>query len=117
VLFLNGVILPADDYDIIGQVLTNFPNLLTGELVIIQFVPNNLGTPAGNPVNIGAYSIVGQTNYPFYNNPLAFNLYENGISLVQGTDFTASSSGYTLANTPITATLLTQQTFARTGSA
>jgi hypothetical protein len=117
VLFLNGTIMPADDYDIIGQVLTNFPNLLTGELVIIQYTPNNLGTPVGNPVNLGTYTIIGQTNYAFANNPLAFNLYQNGVALVQGTDFTDTSSGFTLINTPITIDLLTQQTFARTGSA
>lgn len=117
VLFLNGVILSAQDYDIIGQVLTNFPNLLTGELVIVQFVANNLGTPAGNPVNLDETTIIGQTSYPFSNDPNAFNLYQNGVALVQGTDFTVSSSGYTLTNTPTTIQLLTQQTFARTGSA
>jgi hypothetical protein len=117
VLFLNGTIMPAQDYDIIGQILTNFPNLLTGELSIIQYTPNNLGTPVGNPVNLDTTTIIGQTNYSFVNNPLAFNLYQNGVALVQGTDFTDTSSGYTLINTPITIDLLTQQTFARTGSA
>lgn len=116
-LFLNGVLLSASDYDIIGQVLTNFPNLLTGQLVIVQFVANNLGTPAGNQVNLDAYSVIGQVAYPFSNDPLAFNLYQNGVALVQGTDFTDTSSGYTLTNTPTTIDLLTQQTFSRTGSA
>jgi hypothetical protein len=117
VLFLNGTIMPAQDYDIIGQILTNFPNLLTGELTIVQYTPNNLGTPVGNPVNLDTTTIIGQVSYSFVNNPLAFNLYQNGIALVQGTDFTDTSSGYTLINTPITIDLLTQQTFARTGSA
>jgi len=117
ILFLNGVILSAQDYDIIGQVLTNFPNLLTGDLVIVQFVPNNLGTPAGNPVNLDESTIIGQASYPFSNDPNAFNLYQNGVALVQGTDFTVSSSGYTLTTTPTTIELLTQQTFARTGPA
>jgi hypothetical protein len=116
-LFLNGSQLSAQDYDIIGQVLTNFPNLLSGELTIIQWTPNNLGTPAGNPVNIEVNSIVGQTLYSFNNNPLAFNLYQNGVTLVQDVDFTPVTGGYTLANTPTTIDLLTQQTFARTGSA
>jgi hypothetical protein len=117
VLFLNGAIMSAQDYDIIGQILTNFPNLLTGDLTIIQFTPNNLGTPVGNPVNLDTTTIIGQTNYSFANDPLAFNLYQNGVALVQGTDFTDASSGFTLSNTPITINLLTQQTFARTGSA
>jgi hypothetical protein len=117
VLFLNGVLFSAQDYDIIGQILTNFPNLLTGELSIIQWTPNNLGTPAGNPVNLDTTTIIGQILYPFNNDPNAFNLYQNGVALVQGVDFTDTSSGFTLANTPTTIDLLTQQTFARTGSA
>jgi hypothetical protein len=117
ILFLNGTIMSAQDYDIIGQIFTNFPNLLTGELTIVQYTPNNLGTPVGNPVNLDITTIIGQTSYSFANNPLAFNLYQNGIALVQGTDFTDTSSGFTLINTPTTADLLTQQTFARTGSA
>jgi hypothetical protein len=117
VLFLNGTIMPAQDYDIIGQILTNFPNLLTGELTIVQYTPNNLGTPVGNPVNLDTTTIIGQVSYSFVNNPLAFNLYQNGVALVQGTDFTDTASGFTLINTPATIDLLTQQTFARTGSA
>jgi len=116
-LFVNGALLPAQDYDIIGQVLTNFPNALTGQLSVIQWTPNNLGTPAGNPVNLDSNSIIGQTFYNFNNDPNAFNLYQNGLHLIQGTDYTVVSSGYTLSNTPITIDLLTQQTFARTGSA
>jgi hypothetical protein len=61
--------------------------------------------------------VIGQATYLFSYNPLAFNLYQNGIDLVQGTDFTTASGAYTLANTPTTTlNTLLNQTFARTGA-
>lgn len=117
-VFLNGVCLTELDYDVVGNTLTNFPSLANGELNIIQWSANNLSTPNGNPVNALINAIIGQTSYVFNYTPNAFNLYENGVLLKQGTDYTTTTNGYTLTNTPTTVNeLLLQQTFARTGAA
>lgn len=116
-LFLNGCIVNEQDYDIIGQTITNFPGIANGLLTIIQWTPDNLGTPTGNPVNVVTNTLIGQVSYSFSNNPLAFNLYQNGVHLIDGVEFTAVSTGYTLTNTPTTITnVMVQQTFARTGA-
>lgn len=116
-LFLNGAVLPDQDYDIVGGVITNFPSQATGLLTVIQWTPNNLGTPTGDPVNIGTNTITGQTAYEFSYTTDAFNLYRNGVLLFQASDYTTVTGGYTLADTPTTNTdLLLQQTFARTGA-
>jgi hypothetical protein len=84
----------------------------------LQWTPNNLTTPNGNPVNVLINTIVGQVGYSFSYDVDAFNLYQNGILLKQGTDYTTASNAYTLANSPTTSiTVLQQQTFARTGAA
>lgn len=71
----------------------------------------------GTPVNVDAFTIIGQTIYPFTYDANAFNLYMNGINLIEGTDFTTATGTYTLANSPTTATnIMVQQTFARTGA-
>lgn len=117
-LFLNGTIVNELDYDIVTGNITNFPNLATGKLTVIQWTPNNLGTPNGNPVNIVANTVVGQSTYPFNYNTNAFNLYENGVLLEIGTDFTTTTNAYTFSVVPDTITnILVQQTFARTGAA
>ena len=117
-LFLNGAVVNDQDYDVIGQDITNFPSLVTGKLTILQWTANNLTTPNGNPVNVLINTIIGQTGYSFSYDVDAFNLYENGILLKQGTDYTTASNAYTLTNTPTTAiTVLQQQTFSRTGAA
>lgn len=115
-LFLNGTIVNAQDYDISGQDITFIANA-TGFLQILQWTPNNLGVANGTPVNVDAFTIVGQTIYPFSYNINAFNLFSNGVLLKQSTDYTTATGTYTLANTPdnIT-TIMVQQTFARTGA-
>lgn len=116
-LFINGTILNEQDYDIIGQEITNFPSNITGDLQVIQWSPNNLGTPNGNPVNIVAYTIIGQTTYPFSYDVNAFDLYNNGVLQLQGTDYTTATGTYSLAVAPTsTSNILVQQTFARTGA-
>jgi hypothetical protein len=117
-MFLNGTILNEQDYDITDQTISNFPSLVTGKLTIIQWTPNNLGTPNGNPVNVVNNTVVGQTTYSFAYDANAFNLYENGIMLKQGTDFTTAVGQYTLAIAPTTINnIMVNQTFARTGAA
>lgn len=115
-LFCNGIQLSELDYDIVDGVITNFPSVINGTLTIIQWSPNNLNQPNGTPVNVLAYTVSGQALYPFSYNPAAFNLYENGVYLTQGTDFTTSSGNYTLIPTPDGTNVLVQQTFARTGA-
>jgi hypothetical protein len=116
-MFLNGSTMTEQDYDIVGGVITNFPSVASGLLTIIQWTPNNLTTPNGDPVNVLINTIIGQIAYPFSYTNDAFNLYQNGVLLLQGTDYTTATGGYNLTNTPTNNTdLLLQQTFARTGA-
>jgi len=116
-MFLNGAVMTEQDYDIVGGVVTNFPSVASGLLTVIQWTPNNLTTPNGDPVNVLINTVIGQVAYPFSYATGGFNLYENGVLLLQGTDYTTATGGYNLTNTPTTNTsLLLQQTFARTGA-
>lgn len=116
-LFLNGVIMTDQDYDIVGGVITNFPSLASGLLTVVQWTPNNLSTPNGDPVNILINTIINQSAYVFSYASNGFNLYQNGILLFQGSDYTTVSGGYVLTNTPNNSNeILLQQTFARTGA-
>jgi hypothetical protein len=115
-LFLNGTIVNSQDYDISGQDITFIGNA-SGDLQIIQWTPNNLGVANGTPVNVDAFTVIGQTIYPFNFNVNAFNLFSNGVLFKQGTDFTTGTNTYTLTNSPTTITnIMVQQTFARTGA-
>jgi len=116
-LFLNGTVVNAQDYNLSDQTITFIGNT-SGDLEVIQWTANNLGVANGTPVNVDAFTVIGQSNYSFSYNPNAFNLYNNGILQFNGTDFTAvSGSIYTLTTTPTENTnILVQQTFARTGA-
>jgi len=116
-LFLNGTVINAQDYNISGQTIS-FVNAVSGDLEVIQWTNNNLGVPNGTPQNVDIYTTVGQTLYPFTFNPLAFNLYNNGVLLLETVDYTvAGGSSYTLAQTPTSnLNILVQQTFNRTGA-
>jgi hypothetical protein len=115
-LFLNGVVVPAPDYSISGQDII-FAGNADGDLEIIQWSPNNLGVANGTPVNADTFTIIGQTVYNFNFNPSAFNLYSNGVLLVNTVDYTEGTNQYTLAATPSTIdTIMVQQTFSRTGA-
>jgi hypothetical protein len=115
-LFLNGTIVNSQDYDISGQDITFIGNT-SGDLQIIQWSPNNLGVANGTPVNVDAFTVIGQTIYPFNYNVNAFNLFSNGVLFKQGTDFTTGTNTYTLTTSPTTITnIMVQQTFARTGA-
>ena len=116
-LFLNGSVMTDQDYDIVGGAIANLPSLASGLLTAIQWTPNNLGLPSGNVANVLTNTIVGQTSYPFGYTAGGFNLYQNGVLLFEGTDYTTVTGGYNLANTPtINNEILLQQTFARTGA-
>ena len=116
-IFINGTVLNELDYSINDQTISDFPSNLTGKMTIIQWTPDNLNQPNGFPNNIVAFTVVGQTVYTYSYNVNAFNLYSNGVILLQGTDYTTASGTYILANTPdTTSTVMVQQTFARTGA-
>jgi hypothetical protein len=116
-IFINGTVLNELDYNITDQTISDFPSNLTGKMTIIQWLPDNLGQPNGFPNNIVAFTVIGQTVYTYSYDANAFNLYSNGVILLQGTDYTTASGTYVLANTPDTAsTVMVQQTFARTGA-
>lgn len=115
-LFLNGAIVPAQDYSINGQTIY-FNTIASGYLEIIQWTPNNLGVATGTPVNVDNFTIIGQTTYNFNFNPSAFNLYSNGLLLINTVDYNEGSNQYTFVTTPNTTdTILVQQTFSRTGA-
>jgi hypothetical protein len=57
-------------------------------------------------------------SYTFTSIANAFNLFMNGALLVNGTDYTSTTSNYNLTNYPTNnTTILQQQTFARYGAA
>lgn len=116
-IFINGTVLNELDYNITDQTISDFPSNLTGKMTIIQWSSDNLGQPNGFPNNIVAFTVVGQTVYTYSYDANAFNLYSNGVILLQGTDYTTATGTYQLANSPTTtSTVMVQQTFARTGA-
>ena len=115
-LFLNGTVINAQDYNISGQTIS-FVNAVSGDLQIIQWVDNNQGQPNGNPTNTDTYTVSGQSLYPFTFNPLAFNLYNNGVLLLETVDYSVTTGSYTLAQTPNSnLNILVEQSFNRTGA-
>lgn len=116
-IFVNGTVLNELDYNITDQTISDFPSNITGKITIIQWSPDNLNQPNGFPNNIVAFTVVGQTVYTYSYDANAFDLYSNGVLLLQGTDYTTATGTYQLANTPdTTSTVMVQQTFARTGA-
>ena len=116
--FMNGTVVPDQDYDIVGNTYTNLPSTVTGKLVMIQFSGNNTTTPTGSPVNIIAFTETGVANYSFNYVSGALNVYANGVLYEIGVDYTAATNSYTLTNTPDNnITVLQQQSFARAGAA
>ena len=118
VIFLNGVIVNDQDYDLVANTINNFPSTITGDLQIFQFAPSNLGTPAGLNALSTINTAIGVSSYNYSYDVNAFELYNNGCLMVMGTDFTTASGSYTLAVTPTSnINVLNQQTFDRTGAA
>lgn len=116
-IFINGTVLNELDYNIIDQTITDFPSNLTGKMTIIQWSPDNLGQPNGFPNNTVTFTVIGQSVYPYSYNANAFDLYSNGVILLQGTDYSTATGTYALTNAPTTtSTVMVQQTFARTGA-
>ena len=115
-LFLNGTVINAQDYNISGQTIS-FVNAVSGDLQVIQWTNNNQGQPNGNPSNTDVYTIPGQATYPFTFNPLAFNLYNNGVLLLETVDYSVTTGSYTLAQTPTSnLNILVEQSFNRNGA-
>jgi hypothetical protein len=106
-IFVNGSQFNEIDYDIVGGTLTGFPAAITGNFTLIQWNQNNL-------------SVAGSLAYTYASNPLAMEVYANGVLLAKGSgyDYTATSTNWILSTTfPDNTTLLNQQTFARDGAA
>ena len=119
-IYLNGCNFSEIDYDLSEKTITGFPSSATGKMTFIMFAENSFGVPASNVTNTTAYSVAGETSYPFASNPLSMEVYANGALLAKGSglDYTASESSYTLTTAfPTNSTLLNQQTFARIGAA
>jgi hypothetical protein len=120
VFYLNGTIVNDQDYDLVSNVVNNFPAPATGNLSIIQFAPNNLGVPNGSPAITSTFTVNGQATYLFSYDANAFELYLNGCLGVSGAgnDYTTATGSYALNPTPTNnTTVLSQQTFSRTGAA
>ena len=116
--FINGSAITAYDYNLTSNTYSSIPNLFSGDLDIIQFTGNNLTTPTGSMVNMLAYTVIGQAGYSFTSIANALNVYANGALLVNGTDYTSTTTSYTLTVTPANnTTIMAQQTFARYGAA
>jgi hypothetical protein len=116
--FINGAAMTAYDYNLTSNTYSSIPNIFSGDLDIIQFTGNNLTTPTGSMVNMIAYTVIGQAGYPFNSIANALNVYMNGALLVGGTDYTSTTTSYTLTVTPtINTEIMGQQTFARYGAA
>lgn len=119
-IFVNGCGFNEIDYDISAGTLTGFPAAVTGNLTVIQWNQNNLGVPCSNIVNTVTYSVAGALAYTYSSNPLAMEIYANGVLLAKGSgyDYTATSTNWILSTAfPTSSTLLNQQTFARDGAA
>lgn len=119
-IYVNGSQFNEIDYNLADNLLDGFASAVTGTVDIIQFSANNLGVPCSNITNTVAYSVAGSLTYIFESNPLAMEVYANGVLLIKGVglDYTASNVNYILTTAfPNSFTLLNQQTFARIGSA
>lgn len=115
-LYLNGAAVNDIDYDLTSTL--SFTQNVSGLLTVIQFAPNILTTPVGAQVTVAVSTIAGQQSYAFSLNPNAFELYRNGPLQDQGTDYTAGSGSYLLADIPTTSNQILQQTtYNRTGAA
>ena len=116
--YLNGTAVNDQDYDLVGNVFTNFPATSTGNLTIIQFAPSNSSAPIGSQSSTSTNTIVSQSIYPLSYTPAYFELYNNGALQVVGSDYTTGTGSYTLSVTPTTnLNLLQQQTFNGNGAA
>lgn len=117
-LYLNGVSVNDQDYDLVSGALTNFPAAATGLLTIIQFNDNNQTIPIGNQTSTAINEIVGQSTYNYNYDVNAFELYNNGSLMIPTSDYTTGSGIYTLTVSPTsTLNLLQQTTYTRTGAA
>jgi hypothetical protein len=115
--FLNGTVVPDQDYDIVGNTYTNMPAISSGILTIIQLSGNNTTTPTGTMQNVITYTTAGLIFYSFNFTSGALGIYANGVLYQGGVDYTTSTNSYTLTNTPTSSFILQQQTFARAGAA
>ena len=102
-LFVNGVALGAEDYDINNSTIA-MKSPVTGRASLILFARNNLSLPAGSQTITTVQSVANQLSYEVNVNPVSFQLSANGLLQVRsninsGTfDYTTFFSFFTLQN-------------------
>ena len=117
-IFLNGISMNDQDYDISSGSINNFPATANGLLTMIQFNDNNQTVPIGNQTSTAINTVVGTSTYNYNFNADAFELYNNGALQVLTGDYTLASTSYTLTTAPTTTlNILQQTTYTRTGAA
>ena len=116
-IFVNGVALGAEDYDVNGPVIA-MSSPVTGTITLVLFARTNLSLPAGSQATTTISSIIGQTIYAANVNPNTFQLYANGLlqvrsNIVSGTfDYTTAAGFFVLqAAIPNTQTGLGRQVY------
>ena len=115
--FINGTSINEQDYDVVASAATNFPGQMTGTFTAFNSAQNNLGTSTTGSTIVVTFTVNGQNLYNFAYTPQAFNLFANGIYLIQGSDYTTASGNYTLTQTPANSTTVLQnQTYNRVGA-
>jgi hypothetical protein len=117
-VFLNGISVNDQDYDISGGSINNFPSAATGLLTFIQFNDNNQTTPIGNQTSTAVNTTIGTLTYNYNFNADAFELYNNGSLQSLTSDYTLGSTSYSLTTAPTSnLNILQQTTYSRTGAA
>lgn len=125
-LFVNGVPLPEQDYDILsGGKIVSYSGGITGELCVLQWQPDKIQSlPTGQCVNDATYTAPAvvtdppRTSYTFSNDTASLSVYYNGVLLKKGTDYTSTATGFTLAATPSSPNgIIIQQKFQQNGAA
>lgn len=117
-LFLNGSAFNDQDYEVFGGSVIDLPATLTGDITNIQLNSNNFSLPCGLPINVVTYFVNGQNTYTFSSTSGGLNIYANGVLYIINSDYTATTSNFTLTTTPDNSlTIMNQQSFARAGAA
>jgi len=116
-LYLNGVLLTDQDYDIFDQTITNFSAPISGFLTVIQWNASNLGTPIGNALTQTFNGNAGQFSFTFSLNSAAFHAFLSGVLLTFNSDYLIGTGFFSLVNNPNVAIVVTGQSFSSAGAA
>ena len=118
-IYLNGALVNDLDYDLTnstGQITLS--NSASGLLTIFLFAANSFGQAAGSSSLTSFNAVANETTYAGNFDPTAFSLFINSVLQQAGVDYTASSSGFVLANAlAFPQNILSGLSYTRTGSA